>query len=104
MDYFDIARQCIEDFVASRTDWAHLTQLRWIDKKPDADLLYTLPAWLDDLEPLVADYNSRIDVQVSLLPLEKRNSLTLSFGKLWQLLVRKAETRSHNTIIKAFQK
>ncbi len=102
MDYFDIARQCIEDFVAGRKDWAHLTKLRWIDKKPDTDLLYALPAWLADVQAIIDDYNSRIDVRVSLTSLEKKNSHALALGKLWQLLVRKAETRSRNTVIKAF--
>lgn len=103
MDYFEISKTVIEDFIKSRNDWSHLTNLRWLDKVPETDLLFRLPAWIDEIDRILIDYNSKINVTIVLSPLEKRNSLKLTLGKLWQFLFRKAEIKSDSTIIKAFQ-
>ena len=67
MDYFEISKTVIEDFIKSRNDWSHLTNLRWLDKVPETDLLFRLPAWIDEIDRILIDYNSKINVTIVLL-------------------------------------
>jgi hypothetical protein len=98
-DFADAASAAIEAWAARRRPDAR--NLVWTGKMPVRDWGYDASAWLREISEIQREFERLIGFTVPLPPAEKRKTAGFSLLKTHYVLVRKAETKSGRTMLKA---
>lgn len=98
-DFADVACGVIERWAARRRPEA--TNFRWVAQAPAHDWGYDAPAWTREISEIQRDFERSIGFAIPLPPAEKRKTADFTLLKTHYLLVRKAETKSGQTLLKA---
>jgi hypothetical protein len=99
MDFSEAACAAIEGWAARyRPDACNF---RWVAKAPARDWQYDPAAWTREISEIQRAFEKRIGFAVPLAPAEKRKTAGFALLKTHYLLVRKAETLSGKTLLKA---
>ena len=98
MDFSEAACAAIEDWAARRRpDACHF---RWVAKAPNPDWGYDHTGWTREISEIQRAFEKRIGFAIPLAPSEKRKTAGFTLLKTHFILVRKAETQSHQTMLK----
>jgi hypothetical protein len=98
-DFADAASAAIETWAARRRPEAR--NLLWVGKTPALDWGFETSAWLREISEIQREFERLIGFPVPLPPIEKRKTAGFSLLKTHYVLVRKAETKSGRTMLKA---
>jgi len=98
-DFNDAACSAIESWAGRRRPDAR--QFRWAGKAPAQDWNYDQQSWLREISDIHREFERRIGFSIPLTPAEKRKTAGFSLLKTHFILVRKAETQSGMTVLKA---
>ncbi|OYW44392.1 MAG: hypothetical protein B7Z08_05905 [Sphingomonadales bacterium 32-68-7] len=98
-DFADVACGVIERWAARHHPEA--SNFRWVAQAPAQDWGYDPPAWTRAISEIQRDFERRIGFAIPLPPAEKRKTADFTLLKTHYLLVRKAETKSGQTVLKA---
>jgi hypothetical protein len=99
IDFNEVACSVIEGWAKRRRPQA--SDYRWVGKAPAKDWLYDEFSWTREISDIHREFERRIGFTVPLPPAEKRKTARFSLIKTQYLLVRKAETQSGHTVLKA---
>ncbi|HTM95427.1 MAG TPA: hypothetical protein VL100_06395 [Croceibacterium sp.] len=98
MDFTDAACTAIEGWTKRhRPDGGGL---RWVARTPAQDWGYDQSRWLRDIGEIQRDFERQIGFAIPLTPAEKRKTAELPLLKTLFILVRKAESKSGQTLLK----
>jgi len=99
MDFSEAASAAIETWAArNRPD---VTGLRWVSKIPAQDWQYSEFSWTRQISEIHREFERRVGFAIPLSPAEKRKTIGFNLLKTHFILVRKAETQSGRTLLKA---
>ncbi len=99
MDYNEAASAAIEDWAAKRRPDA--SNFRWVSKAPGEHWQYDEFRWTREISEIQRAFEKRIGFAIPLAPAEKRKTARFAMMKTHFILVRKAETQSGQTVLKA---
>lgn len=99
IDFNDVACTVIEHWAARRRPEA--SGYRWVGKSPAQDWDYDASHWTREISDIHREFERRIGFPIPLAPAEKRKTAGFSLIKTQYILVRKAETKSGQTALKA---
>jgi len=98
-DFTETASEVIERWAAAHRPEA--SRFRWVDKAPARDWHYDAFTWTREISAIQREFERRIGFAIPLAPAEKRKTAGFALLKTHFILVRKAETQSGMTVLKA---
>ena len=98
-DFTEAASQAIDRWAAVRRPEA--SHFRWVSRVPATEWGYDAFGWTREISLIEREFERRIGFAVSLTPAEKRKTAGFTLLKTHYVLVRKAETQSGLTVLKA---
>jgi len=98
VDFTDAACAAIEGWTTRNRPDAR--GLRWVARTPARDWGYDPFRWLREIGEIQREFERQIGFAIPLSPAEKRRTAELSLLKTMFVLVRKAEARSGQTLLK----
>lgn len=99
MDFSEAACAAIENWAARRRPEA--SNFRWVSREPCRDWNCDEARWTRDISDIQRAFEARIGFAIPFTPAEKRRTASLTMLQTHFILVRKAETRSGKTLLKA---
>jgi len=98
-DFTEAASEVIERWAATHRPEASF--FRWASRIPAEDWGYDLFGWTREISAIQREFEQRIGFAIPLAPAEKRKTACFTLLKTHYVLVRKAETQSGMTVLKA---
>lgn len=98
-DFHETACAAIEAWALRRRP--DVAGYRWVAIVPAEHWQHTAFSWTREISEIQREFEQRLGFAIPLAPAEKRKTAGLSLMKTHFILVRKAETQSGKTVLKA---